>query len=564
MTEDIKERKTFYYDDYPCRAGGVLPYVKALLPDNSEQTYFLFIVKYLNIEAFGGKTDIDDNNIRDTAYREAMEESNDVLYTCFDKTDLKDVQYFPKSKYLLYCIQIKDIIDPEKFGDREIHDNIKRKVIWLTYDQVLNDYNVQKIDKTILISKMKSIISPKENSSYKKLMAFDDKSCCSLLLPELFKGIDIQIAQHILRTDLDVSVRFDDLLQPTLMCVTYKSSINIWTNKDIPYKIRFLAENRGTIYTVTSDYLVACFPFEKFWNYNHPESRRDKLIWDDKLEITEKLDGFIYKIFYYGKWHVSTNSEVDASTVTLRNSKLNARDAFDQAAKNSNFNFEKLNQQHTYIFEVVHPEAKLLVQYDTPRLYHLGTRDMKSLKEINEEIAVPKPKRLHFKSEEELLIYINKLNFWEGEGVVVCDKAGYYNNISYWRIKYKSNSYMDAHTLLEATPKTQNYIEKVYLVKKWLDNSESNIKYTPELITKFDKIAEIINEKIKVIIEQHDELDKKEKRYYFQKMPTDKFLRKILTPFFGIENLTTDMVKHQLRVKIRNNYMFEDEIYKWI
>lgn len=152
----MTQNKIFYYvndRDMPIKAGGVLPY-----KITNENLYFLMINKNNIYEDFGGKIDMLDETPEDMASREAYEESNCLL----DKEDTKKniIEssfdfYIKHSKYVLYMFQANEYIKnlhPSQFGDTELHDNIKRTVEWISYDQFLKSKkHVRLCDNNILI-----------------------------------------------------------------------------------------------------------------------------------------------------------------------------------------------------------------------------------------------------------------------------------------------------------------------------------------------------------------------------------------------------------------------------
>lgn len=99
-------------------------------------------------EDFGGKSDVCDKSIKDTALRECLEELNclEDSYTGpitwqFLETQLADrrsiVYRVPDNKYILYIIyvpyELKSSMNMKDFGTYEILDGIQRTVTWLSY-----------------------------------------------------------------------------------------------------------------------------------------------------------------------------------------------------------------------------------------------------------------------------------------------------------------------------------------------------------------------------------------------------------------------------------------------
>ena len=127
----MKHKKTFMNKNF-YGAGIVLYHGKKLLLQKIDGRDFW--------EDFGGKTDKSDESIIDTAFRECDEESNNVLNRKFleelIKLNKRKCYYLlQNNNYFIYVIYvprlIKEKLISEKFGDTELHDNIKRKVEWV-------------------------------------------------------------------------------------------------------------------------------------------------------------------------------------------------------------------------------------------------------------------------------------------------------------------------------------------------------------------------------------------------------------------------------------------------
>lgn len=147
----VRGRPTFIINNLQIRAGGVILYYK----EHDKSISFLFIQCQDEVEPFGGKTDIIDKTLKDTVKREADEESNGIIKLTDE--NLIDWIYFPNSKYILFFVESKVKYDPILFGTKEFHENIVRSVEWMQYDKIIHQ-KIRKIDKSILLSKIKFII----------------------------------------------------------------------------------------------------------------------------------------------------------------------------------------------------------------------------------------------------------------------------------------------------------------------------------------------------------------------------------------------------------------------
>jgi 8-oxo-dGTP pyrophosphatase MutT (NUDIX family) len=133
-------RPTFVYKGNPVRAAGILLYTRV----NGDNWYLLRKAKG-KWQDTGGKTDVNDTNIIDTAVREATEETNGRLF-CVDGTyescsrRLKDlltngrghrIRYNKRSKYVLFVLYVEGLkhLPLTRFGSCE-SDGMKHVYKW--------------------------------------------------------------------------------------------------------------------------------------------------------------------------------------------------------------------------------------------------------------------------------------------------------------------------------------------------------------------------------------------------------------------------------------------------
>lgn len=186
-----------------------------------------------------------------------------------------------------------------------------------------------------------------------------------------------------------------------------------------------------------------CVPFFKFGNYG--EGYVPDIDWSS-ARTQEKVDGSLIKVWFHnGEWRVSTNGTIDAYKCDIGQVDLLKLDSpyqyfgelFDKAKENANLDFDSLNKNYTYMFELVSPYNKVIVEYDDIAIYHIGTRDNITLEELEIDIGVQKPKQFALGTLEQCLESASKLPYNE-EGYVVVDK--------HWnRIKIKSPKYVAVH-----------------------------------------------------------------------------------------------------------------------
>jgi hypothetical protein len=245
------------------------------------------------------------------------------------------------------------------------------------------------------------------------------------------------------------------------------------------FKEPIVKECRGLILR-KSDLKPVCVPFYKFFNYG--ETHADKIDWKT-AKVQQKVDGSIIKVWYDEAWHISTNGTIDANEATCPTGQRFA-DLFYAAYANSHTgtfeNFCKgLNENYTYMFEMVHHLTRIVIRYDKPMIYHIGTRDNRTLEELHIDcLGVPKPMQYSFNSIEDAVAMAQTLPYSE-EGYVVVD--GNWN-----RVKVKSPSYVAVHHLKNNGVVTYKRI--IELVMK--NETKEFLSYFPEFTDYFMKTEE--------------------------------------------------------------------------
>lgn len=287
---------------------------------------------------------------------------------------------------------------------------------------------------------------------------------------------------------------------------------------------QIVRECRGII---LCDGAVVCQAFDKFFNYGEPNA--DEIDWPT-ARVQTKIDGSLIKLWYMGvedKWHVSTNGTIDAYKCPLEVNSLISDtfngeyetygELFDEAAKNSGLDYSKLNKSRVYIFELVSPYNRIVVKYDRPEIWHIGTRSRLTLKEYDEDIGVQKPKEYYFNSLEDCIEGAKNLTANE-EGYVVVDAQWH-------RVKVKNPTYLMLHRAALNGKVTYSYL--IELIRD--GEVDEFVTYFPE----YKDAIKRIEEKIAELVIQTDrnnailkreyakrvfELDKANSNFYFKKM----------------------------------------------
>lgn len=196
---------------------------------------------------------------------------------------------------------------------------------------------------------------------------------------------------------------------------------------------------------------VVCWPFRKFGNYN--ESYADKIDWNT-ARVQDKIDGSIIKLWWNkteGKWQFSTNGTINAETALAN--QMTQETFLDVIKKSDNYNeivlrLADLSKDHTFIFELVSPETQVVVKYPVSHLYHIGTRNNLSGREIDFDIGIEKPKEYCLKSLDDCLNVAYELNKSDDGQVHNVEKEGFVVVDNNWnRIKIKSPDYLMLHRM---------------------------------------------------------------------------------------------------------------------
>ncbi|MCR5806998.1 MAG: hypothetical protein K6G68_08200 [Oscillospiraceae bacterium] len=200
-------------------------------------------------------------------------------------------------------------------------------------------------------------------------------------------------------------------------------------------------ESRGIVID-TQSLEPVCWPFRKFGNWN--ESYADSIDWHS-ARVQDKIDGSIIKLWYdrqERRWRFSTNGVISAETANAEATlKHTFMDIIRRADNFGQIPFDKLDCDCTYIFEMVSPENRVVIDYPFYRLFHIGTRNNITGREFISDIGLEKPHEYALHSLEECTAAAESLNTAENvdkEGFVVVDK-------DFCRIKIKSPRYLVIH-----------------------------------------------------------------------------------------------------------------------
>lgn len=254
-------------------------------------------------------------------------------------------------------------------------------------------------------------------------------------------------------------------------------------------------EARGIIIDADTKEVI-CWPFRKFSNYT--DGYADTIDWESAC-VQEKIDGSIIKLWYDGKeekWQFSTNAFIRAENAEVEDhSGLSYATLIKQADNYSAIPFDYLHKEYTYIFELVSPETQIIVKYPRASLFHIGTRNNVTGKELDTDIGIKKPRSYPLSSLDECIKAARQLNrssMTESEpreilfeGFVAVD--GHYN-----RIKIKSPDYIIKHRLRNTKSISKHTCIAMLLKDK--DSASQLCEYAPRFKPLFEYYQEKLTE----------------------------------------------------------------------
>ena len=250
---------------------------------------------------------------------------------------------------------------------------------------------------------------------------------------------------------------------------------------DCDFADPIVQEARGIILN-TRTLEVVCWPFRKFGN--HYENYADPIHWAS-ARVQEKVDGSIIKLWFDCEkqdWQFSTNGMIRAENASVDEfSRISFYNLIRRADNFGEILFDTLDRDTTYIFELVSPDSRVVVPYETTTLYHIGTRNNRTGQEMDTDIGIRKPKMypIHSLGEcVETAIRLNRTGSGEimAEGFVVVDE-------NWNRVKVKSPDYIAKHTLTQ-----MKSIPKCECVQMIMEDSADRVlicQANPELIPVF-------------------------------------------------------------------------------
>lgn len=235
-----------------------------------------------------------------------------------------------------------------------------------------------------------------------------------------------------------------------------------------------------------------CVPFFKFFNFG--EENAANIDWDTAW-VTEKIDGSLIKVWWDDCWHISTNGTIDASKAEISDIKMPNFAVYFWNTLLKYYNtysdfFNGLDQNLTYMFELVGPYNRVVVPYEKPELYFLGARNKFTGEELRgttlttEALGLSKFKLpcLYPLNSLAECIKVTEEFGWDQEGFVVCDAR-------FKRVKIKSPAYVLAHFMRNNNVITRKHLIKVVL----LNEVEEFMCYAADYKEELLKVQRLMN-----------------------------------------------------------------------
>jgi len=196
-----------------------------------------------------------------------------------------------------------------------------------------------------------------------------------------------------------------------------------------------LRQCRGLITDLSGDIIAR--GFAKFYNFE--EHQLSELPTNEKIEVTEKMDGSLLIVFRYNDQVVYCTRGSFYSDQSIAGGKL-FRELYDESM---------IEDGKTYLFEYISPENRIVVSYEKPELIHLAVLDSATGFDL--------PRDSRFKCVEvhtisgtflspELCAELKRLNVSNREGFVI--RAIPNGDYPDWRCKIKFEHYCQLHRIV--------------------------------------------------------------------------------------------------------------------
>lgn len=262
-------------------------------------------------------------------------------------------------------------------------------------------------------------------------------------------------------------------------------------------------EARGIIFRKGSWENPVCWAFNKFGNYS--EGWVKDIDWDTAF-VSEKVDGSLMKVWWDDSWKISTNGTIDAFKAEIGDARMSDFGTYFEYALHrlyppriyrkafDDFTID-LDENLTYMFELVGPYNRVVIPYEEPAIYFLGARNKYTGEEFNcsplivgalgmGNFKLPKQYPLHSIND---CVKLAETFSWDQEGFVACDAQ-------FNRVKIKSPAYVLAHFA-----RNNNVINRKHILNVILTNEvEEFLCYAADYKEELEKVQRLMKAYCKV------------------------------------------------------------------
>ena len=113
-----------------------------------------------------------------------------------------------------------------------------------------------------------------------------------------------------------------------------------------------LLQCRGLV--TNSEGKIIARPFKKFFNYEEYLENAPEMIPNESFQIFEKMDGSLGILFNYrGDWILATRGSFTSEQA------IKGKEILDK-----NYSLKWIHKNHTYLFEIIYPENRIVVDYN--------------------------------------------------------------------------------------------------------------------------------------------------------------------------------------------------------
>lgn len=323
---------------------------------------------------------------------------------------------------------------------------------------------------------------------------------------------------------------------------------------------RIAKECRGKIVDLNTKTVVS-YPFDKFFNLNEVPETDEKLVksWINKSDYvwaTDKIDGStIIVSLYNGKPIITTNGSFENDQTKW------AKELFDKQYPKF---LENITDEYTYIFELIHPENKIVLDYNGEKsLYLLNIRNLNTEKlmpldfvhNIAKKFGFKLPEVYNFKNLDTMIHLAHTLTGANKEGWVIRIGVGEHE----YMVKLKLDEYFAMH---KAFGKIRLGWVYKHLLMGDLDDflAICNDEQKSAVFEKLD-VIDTVREKIKekAFILAHDFMIKY--NITFDDFANDrdlmiKITRDVLSSKSNVKHLALQVLKEPIRVEASIRRMY--------